>query len=732
MPDITPHTAHRWKFIRVSGLDQVLLRDGEDLLNLKALDQKLWVALSCPVKGLELDEKTLALIDVDKNGRIRVPEVLAAIEWTATRLKSLDELINPGKGLPLALINDQIPEGKLLLASARHILSGLGKPDATVISVEDAADPAKFFSATLFNGDGVITAEAAPDAATRQAIDEIIALYGAETDRSGKPGINTAKLEQYFSDAAAHLAWTEAGHTAEILPFGANTAPALEAVKAVRAKVDDYFARCGLAAFDPRSLNALNRQESEYLVMASKDLALTSAEMAGFPLTRVEAGRPLPLLEGLNPAWATAIATLQRTAVAALFGPSKASLTSEEWSALLEKLTPFEKWQNARPATPFDKTELSRIREIATASTRSTLLGLIGRDRELEAESLAVGDVERLARYHRDLCLLLRNFVNFSDFYNPDAWATFQAGKLYFDSRSCDLCVRVDDPAAHSVLGSLSKCYLAYCDLKRGAEVTKIVACFSQGDSDYLMVGRNGLFYDRKGRDWDATITKIVDYPISLRQAFWSPYKKFVRLIEEQVAKRAAAADTRADAHLATAATAVAHADQAKKPEPRKMDVGSVAALGIAVGAIGTAFGYFLGFFRGLLWWQFPLVIVGIMLLISLPAVLMAWLKLRHRTLGPILDATGWAVNARVKINIPFGTSLTQRAKLPPGTIRPHSDPFADRAASRRRALIVLLLILAAAAYGAYAYRTNHWPFEKPAPVPEQSPAPDNIEKKAA
>ena len=57
------------------------------------------------------------------------------------------------------------------------------------------------------------------------------------------------------------------------------------------------------------------------------------------------------------------------------------------------------------------------------------------------------------------------------------------------------------------------------------------------------MVGRNGIFYDRKGRDWDATITKIIDNPISIRQAFWSPYKKVVRMIEEQVAKRAAAAD---------------------------------------------------------------------------------------------------------------------------------------------------------------------------------------------
>ena len=49
--------------------------------------------------------------------------------------------------------------------------------------------------------------------------------------------------------------------------------------------------------------------------------------------------------------------------------------------------------------------------------------------------------------------------------------------------------------------------------------------------------------YDRKGRDWDATITKIVDNPISIRQASWSPYKKFVRMIEEQIAKRAAAAE---------------------------------------------------------------------------------------------------------------------------------------------------------------------------------------------
>ncbi len=147
-----------------------------------------------------------------------------------------------------------------------------------------------------------------------------------------------------------------------------------------------------------------------------------------------------------------------------------------------------------------------------------------------------------MVHYHRDLHTLLRNFVSFADFYDPARPAVFQAGTLYLDSRSCDLCIRVDDPGAHSTLGALSRMCIAYCDCKRAdGSAMKIAACFTQGDSDYLMVGRNGLFYDRQGRDWDATIVKIIENPISIRQAFFAPYKKFLRLIEEQVARFAAA-----------------------------------------------------------------------------------------------------------------------------------------------------------------------------------------------
>ncbi len=70
-------THHTWKFFRAGGFDQVRLETGADLMALDQLDQKLWVALACPTTGLEFD-KTLALIDTDKDGRIRAPELIAA------------------------------------------------------------------------------------------------------------------------------------------------------------------------------------------------------------------------------------------------------------------------------------------------------------------------------------------------------------------------------------------------------------------------------------------------------------------------------------------------------------------------------------------------------------------------------------------------------------------------------------------------------------------------------
>lgn len=671
---------YRWRFFRAGGFDQVKIETGADLMNLGQLDQKLWVALACPTTGLEFDPKTLALIDADKDGRIRAPELITAVQWAGSMLKNPDDLIRGGDAIPLSAINDATPEGKQLYSSAQQILVNLGKKDASAISVEDVSDANRVFANTTFNGDGVVISESAADDATRAAINDIIACLEGVSDRSGKTGIDQAKADTFFAECVAFDTWMKLTESdaKTVLPAGEATAAASAAVKAVKAKVDDYFGRCRLAAFDPRAVALLNRKEEEYLAIAANDLSITAAEVANFPLAQVAPGRHLPLEGAVNPAHAAAMTNLQAVAVKPLLG-DKTELTEADWISLQAKLDAYDKWNSAKAGASVERLGLQRIREILASNVKDTITALIARDKALEPEANAIASVEQLVRYHRDLFKLCNNFVSFRDFYGRKDKAVFQAGTLYLDQRSCDLCLTVEDAGKHAGMAALAGTYLAYCDcVRKGTgEKLQIVAAFTGGDSDNLMVGRNGIFYDRKGRDWDATITKILDNPISIQQAFWSPYKKCLRLIEEQVAKRASAAGEAA----ATRAQIAAATGQPPPPPPppKKLDVGILAALGLVLSTLLAALGGIFAAFAKLPLWQMPLAIAAILLAVSIPSMIIAWLKLRKRNLGPILDANGWAVNAKAKINVPLGASLTKVAALPPGAQRDLVDPFAEK-----------------------------------------------------
>lgn len=694
---------HTWKFFRAGGFDQVQLDSGADLMALDELDQKLWVALACPTTGLEFDSNTLALIDTDKDGRIRAPELLVAVKWAGACLKNPDDLLKGASELPLSAINEATPEGKRLLSSARQILANLGKKDAKVITLEDTSDTAKIFGQTQFNGDGIIPADSTEDEATQAAINHMIDCLGSETDRSGKPGVTQDKVDQFFIEAQDYSEWWKQGESdAAILPLGASTDAAASTFKALKAKVDDYFTRCRLAAYDARAANTLNPEEKEYLLLAARELRADSSEIALFPLAQIGAGKPLPLREGLNPAWAGAIAKFE-TEIVRPFFPDKDCLTESDWATITSKFAPYEAWTAAKKGASVEKLGLKRVREILAGNFKETITALIARDKALEPEFSAIAEVERLVRYHRDLYKLTNNFVSFRDFYGRKDKAIFQAGTLYLDQRSCDLCLSVEDVGKHGIMAGLSGTYLAYCDLARkgSGDKMQIVAAFTNGDSDNLMVGRNGIFYDRKGRDWDATISKLIQNPISIRQAFWSPYKKAVRMIQEQIAKRAATADQAATARLAQRVERVEEAaakGAAPAPEPpKKIDTGMIAALGVGAAGIGGMVGGLLTGFLNLKALM-PLGILAIILLISGPSMILAWLKLRKRNLGPILDANGWAVNAKARINVPFGASLTRIAVLPPGAQRDLIDPYAEK--KRRWGLYFTILIIILLALG--------------------------------
>ncbi len=710
-----PHgPRHRWTFFRIGGFDQVSITSGADIAHIDELDQKLWAALACPVKGLEFDERTLALIDIDKDGRVRAPEILAAIAFADDHLKDIAAIIPGTDRVPLAEIDDSLPTGKALLSCARHILRTQGRADDTHIALPDLEKALEAFAKTPFNGDGVITAAAAgDDAGTTQAIIDIMATHGSLIDRDGQPGIDKKIVEAFFKDASAYDAWySVAENHAEALPLGPATLAALADLDAVKAKVDDWFARVRLAAYDARAQQALNRTEKDYLAIASRDLAITSDEIRSFPLAHVQGASELELDGAINPAWAPALDALHARVIAPLLGEGTTSLSEDAWLALQARFAATRAWVATKAGASVEKLGLARVRALLGSDVRKHIEELLAKDLSFATEYDSITPVEKLVRLHRDLYRLLHNFVNFSDFYSRGRLAVFQSGTLYLDGRSCDLCVRVHDPDKHGALAGLAKIYLAYCDCTRVAtgEKMTIAAAFTAGDSDNLLVGRNGLFYDRKGRDWDATIVKVIENPISIRQAFWAPYKRAIRFVEELVAKRAASADQAADQKLSAGISTTAAAAEAGKTAPPKpkLDLTLITGIGVAIGGIATAVSGFLAAIFGLGPWM-PAGFAALLLGISLPSMVIAALKLRQRNLGPILDANGWAVNGRVKINIPFGGSLTELPHLPAHAIRSLADPYAEKKRPWK-SFTILMLLAALAAWSAYdRLHHRHW-----------------------
>ena len=469
-PASVTRNPHPWQFFRAGGFDQVKLQTGADLMNLDQLDQKLWVALACPTTGIEFDPKTAALIDSDGDGRIRAQELIAAIRWAGSMLKDADDLVKGRDGVALAAINDQVPEGRQILGSARVILRQLGKAEAGVITVDDAAAASKSFANTVFNGDGVIIPESATEAAVQQGIREAMAAVGSVMDRSGKPGVDGVKAEEFFGELARFDAWvsTSEADAAKILPAGPATAAAAAAMVAVKAKIDDYFGRCRLAAFETRLSPLLNRTEDDYKALLAKDLSLSAQEVSGFPVSRIVPGQPLSLVSGLNPAHAQAIAAFRSATVEPLLG-AREVLTEEDWAAVQARLAPYETWKAAKAGARVESLGIARVREILRSDVRAAITGLIARDKQLEMEASGVASVEKLVRFHRDLIVLATNFVNFRDLYDGGSPAIFQAGTLYLDQRSCNLCITVVDPAKHAVMASLAGAYLAYVDCLRKA-----------------------------------------------------------------------------------------------------------------------------------------------------------------------------------------------------------------------------------------------------------------------
>ncbi|MBQ7750635.1 MAG: phage holin family protein [Bacteroidales bacterium] len=711
---------YAFKFASVGGSVRVKITSGEDIAHLGELDRKMWTVLSCPASGLEFDAKTLGILDSNKDGKIRVDEVIAAAQYLTKIIKDPDLIVKGETTLPLSAFNEEDEDGRRLLASAKQILSNLGL-DKDSIDLSDTADSTKIFAGTKFNGDGVITPASTDDEVLSALITTIAANIGKATDRSGEDGITADIIEQFYASCADYKAWCDAAEAgkAEIFPFGDDTEAALAATDAIKDKVADYFMRCKLIGFDEAASGVLDVSVDKIGAISGGDLSKSADEIATYPIARPSKEAVLPLVEGLNPAWKGAVSAF-RTLVCA----DKETLTEDEWNEIVSKFGPYTAWKDAKKGSEVEPLGLEQVTQALSEDRKGDLLKLVEEDKALESESLSIDEVGNLLSLYSHFYDFLNNYVVLSDFYDPDKKAMFQAGRLYIDQRSTDLCIKVDGPAPE--ISSLSGMYILYCacNSEKLGKSFNIAAVLTDGDVDGLRVGKNAVFYDREGNDYTAKVTAIVDNPISVRQAFWSPYKKVARMVNDRIDKKAAEKNEKSMSGLTAATNNAADGKAPAVPFDIGKFAGIFAAIGMALGLVGAALAGIVAALKGITFWQVLLIIAVVMLLISGPSMFIAWRKLRKRDLGPVLNANGWAVNAASYVNVKFGRTLTSLVKFPKMTA---VDPEARKKASRKRfwTWLIVILILACAGFLGYRnYTQNGGIFKfKPDPVVEETVA---------
>lgn len=676
-----------WTFARIGGVDQVVIKKGEDIANLAHLDQKLWAALAMPAAQPGIKE-SLDYLDADKDGKIRVPDILNCVEELKTKLNSLDCLLDGSDTLSATQVLD-----KGIRASLAEVLSinGGTSGDASVdLAALDKAIAS--FSALPFNGDGVVVPGSAKGGKLKAFLEYLVAQGYKADDASGNPGVDVPALDRFLADLEAYRTWSsELPAFSDAFSDQAKGEKAVALYKQIREPVNDYFRRCRVLAMS-KSPGAVAALEASMASTLAKNLPADSPELAQLPLALPNAEGLLYPDSAMHPNYAVALAEFLD-----LMGAEKAKAVCQAtWEGFAARVETYAAWLGRKPAAEVCALGEAVLAGSADVGQADAVRALIEKDLAKAADAEALKNLRSLLFIKRDFIVILKNFVNFDNFYLRKK-GIFQSGKLFLDARELEFCMDVKNPGAHGTMAGLASMYLLYCDLsQKNGKKKSIVAGLTAGDADNIFVGRNGIFYDTEGESWDAVITKVVTQPISIREAFFSPYKWLVKTLEDMAMKRAASAEAASMNKMKAAGETAAQAGKAEaKPEqlaPKKMDVGTVAAIGVALGSIGAMVTGILTLFVGMGIW-IPVGVLGILLLISGPSMILAYMKLRKRNIGPLLNAEGWAVNSRLKVNVPFGGSLSHLAALPPGASRQMADPFAEKKKPWGLYFTILLLV---------------------------------------
>jgi len=661
------------QFEKVGGSLQPIVKKAVDMERLLQLSPAFWSITSVSLDAIAMDPVFLKFMDSDVNGKIRVDEVKTAIQWVLGRLRNYDGLEKGSDTLTLADLNPDDKEAAEIQASATLALRNTGVSEPKEISLAGIRDRKKIIAAGLSNGDGVIPVSLITDQSLVPCAGMVAKLFGTVPDASGLEGFNQDALNKFKSSAEAYVAWCDAAEgKPEILPYGPDTKAAYSAFSAVREALDYYFELCGaLRMYGENNLpvavpgNLMNTEEI--------DAALKKAPAAQPTVSLVFSCK-----SELNPLWRDRILAFFAKVV-----PGKETVSEAEWIDLKKKFGAYEAWYSGKPSDIFDGEDLTVLRSALAENVPGKLQSLIDRDLAYSKEISGFDIVEKLILYQANLLKLLNNYVNLRVLFNPSVDSILQAGILVMDGRCFKLAIRVASVAEHKKIAERSNICIMYIDAQTGPKDAlkkmQLAVAVTHGDMYNLFVGKSGVFFTADGAVWDAKVMDFIQQPVSISEAIRMPFYRFGNFLGKQMDKffsaRAKEFETGFDKKMAQAQT---YNPSAQKPVPQQAPAvsGSMMLMGGGIGlaAIGSAVAFIAQSLKNVSFWNVLAVFLIILLIFGGPIIIVSLVKLYRRDIAVYLEASGLALNKRMRLNRFMSKIFTERPEIPRGSLADTND----------------------------------------------------------
>ena len=658
------------------------IEKAEDLSHLTGLNEAHWVATGAPIETINCDRTFLGLADVDDNGRIQCFEIKLAITWLCKVLRDVSGANQGSVSLGLDAINTDDAEGHRIHDSATKMLARLGLPsDTRELTLEQVRRIKAHVESMPVSEAGVVLPEASDDPEVRQFVTDILATVGGAPHPKGQPGVGKDQLDGFLGQAQAWLDWQAGGEIpkdqqkTDIMPLGEATPRAFALLAGLKDKIDQYFAQCEAVAFDPRAAQHVLQSDAEMQALDLDDPQAIQDFFRNSPLATPREDRTLSFDAQINPWYAANLQRLRSEAITPALGQSPSKMSAEQWGRVKQFFAAHDAWSRAKAGPAVEPLGKDKLTAYLDPKYRDAVEAMIVGSAKTAFDLDNIRLTEKLILYQANLLRLANNFVSFPHLYDPGSRAMFEMGTLVMDGRRFNFGVRVSNRAQHSAVAKTGNMYVLYVEVAPPGGATKyeVAVPVTSGGMGNLCVGKRGIFQDIHGAEHDARVAQIIENPISVTEAILSPFKRLGRMLSGKIEAITSAAEKDFDKKTSVAvdqATKAPPAAQSAPAAPQNrglMAGGLLMGGGVAVAALGSAVAYITKTLEDVDGWKIALTIALAVLAVLLPVAIIGLVKLRKRDLSAILEGSGWAINARMRLTLRQGRFFTQRPKYPKG-----------------------------------------------------------------